>query len=267
MKQFLLAFQFLTIIPVKIKDSISEKDIAESSIFFPLIGAIKGLVIAFAASILINIFSPAISGGLVILILLIMNGGFHIDGLADTFDAIAVKSSGNTSKDKDKRLSVMKDSFTGSIGVSSIVMAILLKYLFINNLLNFYPLLTATFIIFLMPVFSGWSMIPAMYHGMPSRNKGLGYTFITYTTIKTVFISSLLLFIIIVLTVLALPLKSSIGELGPSVLIFILLYLLSFIAVKFLQKRFGGLSGDNLGAISEISEIIFLMIVTILLQF
>jgi adenosylcobinamide-GDP ribazoletransferase len=45
--------------------------------------------------------------------------------------------------------------------------------------------------------------------------------------------------------------------------LFAVLYMFSFMSVKFCRKRFGGITGDNLGAISEISEILFLMLISL----
>ena len=70
------------------------------------------------------------------MILIVSNGGFHLDGLADTFDALSVKSSGDHAADRERRLRVMKDSTTGAIGVIAIVMTMLLKFLFLNNLFS-----------------------------------------------------------------------------------------------------------------------------------
>ncbi|MBI3593260.1 MAG: adenosylcobinamide-GDP ribazoletransferase, partial [Nitrospirae bacterium] len=174
MKQLLLAFQFLTIVPINVRGNISEKEIARSAAFFPFIGAFQGILACMSAFLLLKVFPPEITSGLIILALLITNGGFHIDGLADTFDALAVKSKGAEETDREKRLAVMKDSSTGAIGVVAIAVAILLKFLFIRNLFASNSVFTAYSMLFLMPVFSKWIMIPAMYHGISARQDGLG---------------------------------------------------------------------------------------------
>ena len=177
-KSLLLAVQFLTIIPVHVKGEVTEADVARSAAFFPLAGAVQGLIGAIAALIAVRLFPDAVAGGLVLLVLTAVNGGFHLDALADTFDAIAVKSTGNVEQDRQKRLSVMKDSATGAIGVVAIVMGLLLKYLFISSLFAKYGTWSAAYLLFLMAVFSKWAMTPAIFHGQAAGSGGLGRIFI-----------------------------------------------------------------------------------------
>src|SRR5271169_7213382 len=100
MKEMLLAIQFLTIIPVTVKGTCSEEELARSTSFFPLAGALQGLLTALAAFAAMKIFPVEITSGLVILVLLLSNGGFDLDGLIDTFDALAVKSTGDREHDR-----------------------------------------------------------------------------------------------------------------------------------------------------------------------
>lgn len=267
MRDFLLAFQFLTIVPVRVPGKVSENDVARSAAFFPVIGAIQGALACLSAFLLLKIFPPEITGGLIILILILSNGGFHIDGLADTFDALAVKSQGDVNLDIKKRLSVMKDSSTGAIGVVAIVISILLKYLFIRNLLLNAPVFTACSMLFLMPVFSKWIMVPAMYHGASARQDGLGRIFLGGIKGNTVILSSLLLIAILIMTA-ELHLVKTYGAASVKLFAALLptLYLFNILSVRHSIKKFGGLTGDNFGAISEISEILFLSVTTIWLQ-
>ena len=258
MKRLLLAFQLLTVIPIKLKVETTETEIAQSSAFFPVVGVFQGLLAVLSVALLIKVFPAEITSGLIILILIISNGGFHLDGLADTFDALAVKSSGNEATDKGKRLSVMKDSSTGAIGVVAIVISILFKFLFINSILRTSTLFTASGLLFLMPVFSKWAMNTAIFHGISARQNGLGKIFIDNTGAREFLLAT------------ATAVCSMVGALSfmcslSSCLQFLLLslfvlYILSFSATRFFNKKFSGLTGDTLGAMSEISEILFLMV-------
>ncbi len=264
MKQLAIAFQFLTIIPIKVKGEVSGSDLSRSAVFFPVVGAFQGLLAACAASIFIIIFTAEITAGLVLVVLILSNGGFHLDGVADTFDALAVKSSGNEAGDREKRLSVMKDSSTGAIGVIAIVLVILLKLLFIKDLALSTP--AALFpLLFLMPVFSKWAMVPALCHGTAARKDGLGKIFVDSVGISTVVSSFLFLMLFCFLALLFSGLHRA-TALALYFSLSVLLYLLSLLTVRFCKKKFGGLTGDNFGAISEISEIFFLMVTSLWLQ-
>ncbi len=98
-RKLLISFQFLTILPVKIQGDIYD-DIAGSTVFFPVVGAFQGAVIVLFAMILRYAFCKGavchiydgIISVLIILILIATNKGLHIDGLADTFDALGIIS-------------------------------------------------------------------------------------------------------------------------------------------------------------------------------
>ncbi len=260
MKSFLLAVQFLTIIPISVKGEVTQRDMARSAAFFPWAGGLQGIIAACAALIAVRLFPPTLASGLVLLVLTIVNGGFHLDALADTFDAIAVKSTGDGALDRQKRLSVMKDSATGAIGVTAIVMTLLVKYLFISALFAKYGIWETAYLLFLMPVFSRWAMIPTLFHGQPAASGGLGRIFIEGMDGRTYLLSWLLL---AVATLAATWLCPSLS-LAPGVAFLFLpclcLYAFSMLWVYFCNRKFGGLTGDNLGAAAEIADLLFLAI-------
>ena len=112
----------------------------------------------------------------------------------------------------------------------------------------------------LMPAFSKWITVPAMLHGVSARKDGLGKAFIEHTGAGATAVSTL------VLSLLFFPV-ALFGLIGPSssngleLAIFLLIaaYLFSLLAVRFLKKRFGGLTGDHFGALTEVFEVIFLL--------
>jgi adenosylcobinamide-GDP ribazoletransferase len=260
MRQLLLAFQFLTIVPVKVPGKITEQDVAGSAAFFPLVGAFQGLATAVSAVLFMVVFPADITAGLTLFLLILSNGGFDLDGLADTFDALAVKSSGDPERDRAKRLLVMKDSTTGAMGVIALAVTILLKFVLMRRFLSDFPVLDAATFFFLMPVFSKWINVPAMHHGVSARKDGLGRIFIEHAAWGSMLISTV---IVVSLCIMV----SSLGLLGVSpgrllefcALSLAAFYLFCLLAVQFLGKRFGGLTGDHFGAVTEISEILFLL--------
>jgi adenosylcobinamide-GDP ribazoletransferase len=267
MKQVLLAFQFLTIVPVKVSGSVSEEDIARSAVFFPLVGAFQGLVIAGSAFLLTRLFAADITSGLLILISLICNGGFDLDGLADTADGMAVKSAGDQAEDRAKRLAAMKDSSTGSIGVLALILLILLKFLFIREVLQSFTTDISSALLFLMPVFSKWITLPAMYHGISARKDGLGKIFIEQVGAGTLLLSTAVMTgLFYMAAVFQLSGLSFISRLQFFFLIVLFFYAFSLISVRFFIWRFGGLTGDHFGALTEVSEPLFLMTGVVWLQ-
>lgn len=262
MKQLILAFQFLTIIPLKVKGNFTEKEIAQSSIFFPVVGAVQGLLIMVSAPYLIKAFPVEIASLFTLLILILTNGGFHLDGLADTFDALALKSTGDKEKDFERRLSVMKDSATGAIGVVAIAIVILFKY----ELIKWF--LTADCrLLFLMPVFSRWVMVPAMYHGKSAKQDGLGKLFINNVTITMLILSTAFLTLSITVYALVYLLEAyGVKTYKLPLIIAAFLYAFSLAWMRFCSKKFNGFTGDTLGALSEMGEILYLLIVFVWLQ-
>jgi adenosylcobinamide-GDP ribazoletransferase len=261
------AFQFLTIIPLKTNREATEKEVRNSVCFFPLIGALQGVLLALSAFVFSKIISDDMTAAVLLVFYVLITGGFHQDGLSDTFDALSVPSSGDKERDRTKRLQVMKDGTVGPIGVIVIVLALLLKYLLIKETLRIDSYTEKYFIIFLMPVFSKWVMVTAMYHSKSARKDGIGRTFLEHTGLKQV------VFATIVLLLVTFVLFCSLHYFFPFSFQWIMglftLFLCSEVALILLiclilkyifTARFGGLTGDNFGAMHEISEVFFLAI-------
>ncbi len=251
MKGFLLALQFLTILPVRLRGRISGRDVGRSTAFFPLVGLIKGglLVLAYAA---FDPFLPsAITAALLLIVSVLINGGFHLDGLADTFDAIA------SGKPRQGKLDIMKDSTTGPIGVTAIVLVLLLKYLLILDLFSISPIPY----LLLFPVIGAWSMVAAIFHGRSARKEGLGYLLIKETGGAQFVCSAVIVMVIFVsgrflsLSHIAFP------SIPFSALLVAAAYIFTLPLMKFFARHFSGLTGDNLGAICELNEVFFLLII------
>ncbi|MBI5326962.1 MAG: adenosylcobinamide-GDP ribazoletransferase [Deltaproteobacteria bacterium] len=247
MKSFLLALQLLTIIPIKIKGNTDERELGRSTAFFPLVGAVQGIILV-AANLIFSRFLPTdISSALVLVVLILINGGFHLDGFADTVDGIA---GGST---KEERLNIMKDSRVGAIGVVAIVLVLLLKFLAINALAANHSTLTTNSILFILPVIGRWSMVPMAYcSGYARPTGGLGRAFAEYTGIKEfLFATVFALFVSIILL--------SWNGLIYAGIIFIVVY----ISTLFFNKKLGGVTGDVFGFQNEMSEVIYLVLAAI----
>jgi len=253
MQRLFLAFQFLTIIPFSgTQRDLTEKDIGASSAFFPLVGLAQGFLLLLFFLTFGKLFPPDVLAGFLVVVLTLTNGGFHLEGLSDTFDAMASR------KSKEQMLEIMKDGTAGPAGVTAIVLIVLMKYLLLKNVLAA-DTAGSGLAVLVFPVIGRWSMVPALFQSVSARNDGLGKLFIDHTDLPEFMISTVITALVMLLGLLFYP--------GLSFASLFLAKLLAFMAVVFVfcllamglfQKKFGGLTGDNLGAISEISEILFL---------
>jgi len=254
MRSFLLALQFLTIIPVRVAGQVGERDVARSSALFPLVGLLQGLALVAADAIFTLVFHPDLALALVLLVLVLSSGGFHLDGLADTFDGLAAKG------DSRRKLEVMREGSVGAMGVIAVVFSLGIKYLALRSASS---LTAGAYYLSLLsfPVLSKWAMVVGMFHGRPARGDGLGRMFIEGAGLREFIVGTVLTAFTITLPVLLMP-----SNFEPSRHLFHLGALVALYACArgicgLFSRRFGGLTGDALGAGGEIIENIYLLMV------
>lgn len=251
MKKIFLAFQFLTIIPMKDTGNVSDEEMGKTTAVFPLVGFAEGVVLAFLASLFLKVFTAELTNALLVLIMVIMNGGFHLDGLSDTFDAVA--SRGNL----EKKLEIMKDSSVGPMGVIAIVMTLLLKYVLLNAVSFQSTTVAYLMTVLALPVLSRWSMVTAAFYSSPARKDGLGRLFIEHTGARQLITATVAAIVLIALVCTMVSQFSLL--MFYSMFAMPVLYAFSFGAVWFFRKMFGGMTGDSFGAVNELAVLIFLM--------
>ncbi|MBP7974742.1 MAG: adenosylcobinamide-GDP ribazoletransferase, partial [Acinetobacter sp.] len=122
MLPFLIALQFLTIVPVQLKQIPTARQNAQSLLFYPVIGLLIGLIL-FGLSVALIELPAILLASIVLVIWIWLTGGLHLDGLADTADAW-VGGFG----DRERTLQIMKDPASGPIGVLSLIIVCLLKF-------------------------------------------------------------------------------------------------------------------------------------------
>ena len=118
LRLFFIALQFFTRVPVPAWVGFEPAWLNQSARYFPLVGACVGLVGAGVLWASSRVFPPAVAVGLSMASTLVMTGGFHEDGLADTFDALGGAVS------RARALEIMKDSRIGSYGALALVVVL-----------------------------------------------------------------------------------------------------------------------------------------------
>jgi len=242
MKNFLLAIQFLTIIPVKTRH-FNERELAKAIIYFPLVGLLLGLILIGTNNILLFLGFGQWAVSIILVILLIMlTRGLHLDGLADTSDALL------SGKSRSEMLEIMRDPRIGAMGVLSLISVILLKAAFlwsINTNLIMPSLL-------LMCILSRWSMVMSMFLFPYARQEGKAKDFIRGINPK-VFIFSTLITLSCVLLIWNL--------MGISLMLIAAAN--AYLFGIFIKKKLGGITGDTIGATNELIEIVILLTICI----
>ena len=245
MRRLIIAVQFLTIIPLSTKHRFDEIDLGKSMVYFPLIGLCIGLILV-GLRIPLTLYLPdAVSDALLIAFLVVITGAMHLDALADTADGIF------SGKDRTGKLRIMKDSAVGAMGVVSIVMAILLKYVVLAALS---PTLKNKALL-LMPLLGRWTQVIVAYcSDYAGLSKGLGFPFTTHVTLMILTVTALMSFIA-AFYLLSLPGVFIVGAVAITALIY------SF----FFKWLLGGVTGDILGAATELIEIMVLILIASIL--
>ena len=235
MKNFILLIQFFTRIPLKNKVEYEEISYGKITYLLPLIGLIIGIG-AFGINYILDIFKlPIYINSLILLIyFIVITGGLHLDGLADSCDGIF------SYRSRERILEIMKDPHIGTNGVIALVVALLSKFVLYSY--GGIKAIALSFIVGRLAIILSASL------GEYARDKGMAIAIIKYNELKS-FVKSLVVELLIFSFF-----KEYIIYLGIS-LVF------AYIIHRQISKKLGGITGDTLGFLCEITEIFFLFVV------
>ena len=236
MKPLLAALRFLTILSLPCRAGDDEKHLGRSVPYFPVVGLLIGLAVAFIDAALLHILPPTVSGMLVVIALIAVSGGLHIDGLADTADGFF------SSRPRERMLEIMRDSRIGPMGVVAIVCLIGLKAVALASISS--DLRWGA--IFMMPL-AGRSALAITLTIMPyARSEGgLATAFQKNPSAFSAFWAAVVLVCVGWITS---------GSIGLAMAAVALVGTLVFAA--YTRAKIGGMTGDTLGAICEIIEVL-----------
>ena len=239
MNSFLIALQFITIIPVKKQLKYSEKEIAHSMLYYPFIGTIIGLILVLINFIGTQFLPTLVSDSLLLIFFVLLSGGIHLDGLADSFDGLF------GGKNKKDILKIMSDSSIGVYGVLAVVLLLLFKFTLLSELL----IVRKNIFLIIVPTISRWAMVMAVYLFPYAKKEGFGKAYKLYLKKKHVLGAT---FWVLLLTLILFFWKGAL-ILGIS---FLIIWLIG----DYITKKIDGLTGDNYGAINEILELVILLL-------
>lgn len=240
---FRTALRFLTVFPLPGGTDPVTSNLARATVFFPLVGFLIGAV-SLGLYLLARPFLPPDAADLILLLAPVaLTGGLHLDGFADFCDGFF--AGGN----KAEILRIMKDPHIGVWGAVGLTMLLIAKWEFLHHL----PA-KAGFFLFAMIV-SRWVQAAMAfclpYAGAPGglAERVAGKMTVGQWAGATFFLLPAFLLI---------PMKGWL--VFPALAAFLICLGLFF------QRRLGGITGDLLGAASELTELFVLVFAVLVLK-
>jgi len=232
MQPFLIALQFLTCLPVRLRSMPEPQQIGRSLLYYPLVGLLLGALLCLFGIALGNAAAP-LNAALLLAAWVWLTGALHLDGLADSADAW-VGGFG----DRERTLAIMKDPRSGPVAVAVLVLLLLVKFVALWTLIEQGNLLA----LLAVPLLGRGAMLGLFLTTPYVRPGGLGQALAEHMPrLEARFVLALI--------VLAGMLMGGSGwtALGIAAAVGVLVR-------RRLVQRLGGTTGDSAGALLELVE-------------
>lgn len=244
---FLTALGFLTTLPLPNSwRMVTPDQIGRSLSYFPLAGLVIGGILVGVDRALGFVFPPLLGSALVVVALVIFIGGLHLDGLADTCDALAV------GKTPEERLKIMRDSRIGSFGATGLFSVLLLKFLALAQLSGWDRVCG----LLLMPTLGKWAITFSAFAYPYVRPTGMGRAFKDKAGPQRFALATGITSVacLILMGLQGLMLMGGI-------------WLITLGLGNYARSRLGGFTGDVYGAVNEVGETFTLFFILALTRF
>lgn len=245
MKNFILMVQFLTRIPIKMEIDVKEDSFIKGVAYYPLIGIIIGGYNLLVYGLLNLIFQGETMMLLKMMMVVLANtmitGGFHLDGLADTCDAIY------SARPREQMLEIMKDSRLGTNGALALIFDLGLRLVLLNGtgsvvLAILLPPIGAKTVVGFLIAISKYARergLAGLYLGRPEKMPST------------------------ICVIIGILLYGVFFHVAGLILICGLLFV-GYLLKIYIDKILGGMTGDTFGAINEVIEIVALIAIVAL---
>ncbi|MDO5027645.1 MAG: adenosylcobinamide-GDP ribazoletransferase [Bacillota bacterium] len=232
----ILSFQVFSRIPLKKPVDFSPKNLKIALGFLPSLGLLIGGLVGLVLDVLSD-KSRLLGSALGLFLYIILTGGLHLDGLADTVDGFYSNAS------PERILEIMKDSLIGSFGTLALILYCILKVALYGSFSN-----DLIFTIGQLSFVSRMSSLYVIKRGGLARPGGFGSVMKeALSDYKALAFNGLIL--------LALAFYN--WRILPTALVTLIVG--EFI-VRLATKKIKGLSGDIYGATIEINELVGLLV-------
>jgi adenosylcobinamide-GDP ribazoletransferase len=235
-----VAMQFLTQLPIRLHTYPESRIQGLSLLYYPFVGAVIGSVL-YLLSWMISGQSLYMQASLVLISWVLLTGGLHLDGLADSADGWM-----GGLGDPERTLRIMKDPCSGAIGVLALILLLLLKWSALITLLETVTLLP----ILIAPVFARLGAALLLACTPYVRSQGIASSIMTKIPRQAIYFTSAL----------------GAVALGTISLMWLWVIITVFwLARKMMLARLKGTTGDTAGALIELLEVTLLTAASVVL--
>ncbi len=232
---------FCTRLPLLGTTAIGGGALAKAAWAFPVAGVLIGLIAAAIYGIAHRTGIPAWpAAALSVAATLLVTGCLHEDGLADTADGFG------GGKTREQKLDIMRDSRIGTYGVCALILALLLR---VSALASFFSAASVGWALLASHAGARASMMAFMFLVLPARRDGLSSD-AGQPPIESAAAAAAIGFLFAAIC------------LGPlrAIVALILLIIVVELMAWLSRKQIGGQTGDVLGAVEQVSEIVILLV-------
>ena len=251
LENFISAIQYFTIIPIKKYHSFRN----ESIFYLPLVGILIGILNLIFFKIILLIIKEI---ELAIIAMMIFNsfltGALHEDGFSDFIDGFG------GGYDKNQILKIMKDPQIGSFAAISLIYLILLKFYLLKNIFVNVEIYYVLFV--LVQVLSRWFLLFFIKFLPYARSDGKSKPF-ENISIKRFWIFQIIYFNLLIIFIMLY--NKNLFYLF--ILFFLVLFSVFLYFKNLLIKKIEGYTGDTLGAIQQISEILLYLLIVLFYKY
>jgi len=242
LRLFFIALQFFTRVPAPRWVGFEPEWLRHAARYFPAVGMVVGVVTAGVYVLSMRIWPQPVAVLLSMIAGIYLTGAFHEDGFADACDGLG---GGNTPQ---RVLEIMHDSRTGAYGAIGISLMLVLKFVVLSSLpiyavamalLAAHPLsrLASTALIWRLPYAKPEGKAKPLVQAMST----LEFCIAAFTAILPV---------VAICAVGQLPWQAIVA--GSIAMAVATLWL-----ARFFLRRIGGYTGDCLGALQQVAEVVF----------
>lgn len=246
--EFAAAVRFLSLLPVPGSTQLLNRDeyaphVVVGCEYYPVVGLLLAWLLWLLTLLLTPLVPQLVLAALLVVALVILTGGLHLDGLMDTCDGLF---GGST---RERKLEIMRDSRVGSFGVLAALCILLLKFALLASIrVHSLPLA----FLLALPC-ARWAMVVALRVFPGARPTGLGAAFRRTVTTKRLLAAGIVSLVIVLVA----------GRL-TGLIVWMAATVTSLLLGFWMTGSVGGLTGDTYGAIEEVAEVVALLLLVML---